>query len=150
MTINELAKRLEREIADYDSLKRKYGLVVHIKDNIDLMKNQESYSLNRTWEDMNKSADPVKLRLYQMNGYIGRPLIGKMLRRTMTEEEYTMVLTGTDRKIISYVIEMYRQETLNPELEVWQRNQAAKEYMHVAKMLRQGVVETLSRIFRAA
>lgn len=107
MTLDEYTGILQQEIeAGKLSLaksKKKLDLALRIKGNIEALRNSSERTLNRSRDDLSKSEDPVKQRLYDLPFYIAEPLIDKMVSRSMTQREYEMVLKGNVRNIVDYV-----------------------------------------------
>ena len=107
MTLNEYIGRLQGQIHSDESRltqeKKRLEFVQRIRTNIEATRNSIGSSLNRSWDDLSKSDDPVKERLYRIPGYIARPLTDKMLDRSMTEWEYGLALNGKMSAIVEYV-----------------------------------------------
>ena len=125
--INGLKGRIDSEELKLAQEKRKLELAQRIRANIELTRNSNTSTLNRSYADL--SDDPVQQRLGGLPGYIARPLTDKMFDRSMTGREYGIALNGSIRDIVEHVekllfmkiIETARTDGLDDALGRYQR-----------------------------
>lgn len=138
MTLNDYVARLKQQIsADESKLaqdKKRLELVQRIKANVEATRNSNFSSLNKSWEDLTKSGDPVQVKLYGLPNIVASPFLDAMLNRTMGEKEYTFLQDATEAEIAQRAKQIYHQRLLDAHTDV-DRIVASMGYRHIQEYL---------------
>ena len=150
MSLNDYITRLKDQIID-DELnlvkeRKRLGLAQRIRANVEATRNSEGSSLNRDWDGLRKSDDPVRVRLWDLPGFVSRPLIDKMLNRSMNEKEYGLVQNGTDVDIARYVAGIYHKRLLDVTLTEPDRFIAHIDYRLIQEYLRPSLLKSAGKL----
>lgn len=154
MVLDEYISRVRQQykvhVMQAEQTNRRLELAERIKSNIEALRNSPERTLNRSSDDLSKSEDPVKVRLYELPYVIAEPILDEMVNRSMSERVYLLVQNGSDEDITRYAASIYHQKMLDPGRDKTAKLFSARDYHHVQKYLSPTLPVRLGRIIEQA